>query len=107
MPCLENRGRSPNQEQPQELLCISKQFGDEPSSAPAAVPSGRAYPSTSRQRNARRSPADPPARRRGCHSCGLTRAERSAPGPTICSGGGGGWIRTSVGEANGFTVRPL
>jgi hypothetical protein len=21
--------------------------------------------------------------------------------------GGGGWIRTSVGEANGFTVRPL
>src|SRR5262249_28929160 len=37
----------------------------------------------------------------------FTWAERTTPGPTICAGGGGGWIRTSVGEANGFTVRPL
>ena len=24
-----------------------------------------------------------------------------------CAGGGGGWIRTNVGVANGFTVRPF
>ena len=37
----------------------------------------------------------------------LRRSFRILPSGLWRTDGGGGWIRTSVGVANGFTVRPL